>query len=291
MKRNSFLSILLLAVFVCGVHTYGIGAVMASSIFSERNYFRNTNRPMTIAGQGSDGTGSGTFSNEDGGMIKAFGNFLDANSKMKYTPWSGSNPVEFDAYEVTDATATVPASVTAKKGGSTFNNSMLSGYPAYTSQSDSAAIRTQVRTYAGRTKGGDFSFTFNNSSDDGSSAVNATLKTALQNYASKLVKVQETGAGGSVTCNATGVLPNSPYARGRVNALLSVNNTLTLQTADNASIEVFDMKGSVVRSLKFAPGSHSIPLSGLPRGVYVVRAKSASWQKTLKTHAAGVMPQ
>jgi pectate lyase len=268
-----------------GVPTYGIGAVLASSIFSERNYYRNTNRPMTIAGQGSDAS-SNTFSGENGGMIKAFGNFMDAATvgKNKYTPWSGSNAVEFDAYEVSSATATVPSTVTAKKGGSTFNNSMLSDYPAYTSQNDSAAIRTKVKTYAGRVGGGDFTFTFT-SSDDASSDVNTALKTALQNYAGKLVSVQETGAGGSVPCNGTGVLPNS-CARGRVNALFMANSALTLRTDAHASVEIFNLKGGAVRSLKFAPGNHAIPLNGLPRGIYVVKAKSASWEKTLKVRLA-----
>jgi pectate lyase len=182
-----------------GVHTYGIGSTTASSIFSERNYFRNTNRPMTISMQGSD---NGTFSSEDGGMIKAFNNFMDADSKKKYTPWSSSNNVDFDAYEVSNAADQVPATVKAKQGGATYKNDILSDYPAYTSQSDSAAIRTQVKKYAGRTSGGDFIFTFNNSADDASSSVNAALKSQLQSYASKLVKIQDTGAGGSVSCPA-----------------------------------------------------------------------------------------
>jgi pectate lyase len=183
-----------------GVSTYGMGACMNSSLFSERNYFRNTNRPMTISMQGSD---DGTFSKENGGMIKAFGNFLDTDSKKKYTPYSTSVTVEFDAYEVTSATTTVPATVKAKQGGGTFDNNMLSGYPSYTSQNDSAAIRTQVKKYAGRVAGGDFTFTFNNSTDDGSKDINTALKTQLQNYTSKLVKVQDAGTGSSVTCPVT----------------------------------------------------------------------------------------
>ena len=266
-----------------GVHTYGIGACMASSIFSERNYFRNTNRPMTISMQGSD---NGTFSNEDGGMIKAFDNFMDADSKKKYTPWSGSNNVEFDAYEVNSAATTVPATATAKKGGGIYKNDILSNYPAYTSQNDSAAIRTQVKKYAGRVGGGDFTFTFNNSSDDGSSAVNTTLKSKLQSYVSELVKIQDAGTGGTVSCPSTNVLPNS-YAHGRGNALWAVKNVITLQTIDNALVEVFNIKGNVIRSLKFAHGNHHIQLVGLPQGMYIVTVKNVAWQKTLKIHVVG----
>lgn len=266
-----------------GVCTYGIGATTASSIFSERNYFRSTNRPMTISMQGSD---DGTFSGEDGGMIKAFGNFLDADSKKKYAPWSASNNVEFDAYEVNNAADPVPAAVNAKKGGAAYKNDILSNYPAYTSQNDSAAIRTRVKTYAGRYYGGDFTFAFNNATDDASNDVNAALKSKLQNHASELVKIQDTGIGGSVSCPSTKARPNL-YAHSRGNALLTVNNAVILRTTNNASVEIFNMKGNVVRSLKFAPGNHSIPLGGLPQGLYVVKAKSASWQETLKAHAIG----
>jgi pectate lyase len=455
-----------------GVHTYGIGSTTASSIFSERNYFRNTNRPMTISMQGSD---AGTFSNEDGGMIKAFNNFIDTDSKKKYTPWSSSNNVEFDAYEVNNAADQVPATVKAKKGGATYKNDILSGYPVYTSQNDSAAIRNQVKTYAGRNWGGDFIFTFNNSIDDGSSSVNTALKSQLQSYVSKLIKIQDTGTGGSVSCPITSsssttpssssvapssssraisssssvVVPSSssaslcteaekfwnfsdlafiealPAGSNNIannytvnglsivygnntmsytensksidgydfdyrfqfggsgsttnralkfevsgksdvivygiasssdatrtlalhdgtrelqaidfpgnaiskgiysyageaatvylysknsginlygvrllscnplptkvlpnpvqgNALLATSNAISLQVVSNASVEIFDLKGNLVRSLKFDKGNHFISLDDLPQGLYFIRAKSGGWQKTLKMPA------
>jgi pectate lyase len=193
--------------YYSGVSTYGIGAVMASSIFAEKNYFSTTNRPMMISMQGTDiENGSGTFSKEDGGMIKAFNNFMDASSKTNYKPYSNSNTVEFDAYEVTSATQTVPSNVTAKQGGSTFNNSIIpSGY-SYTTENDSAAVRTKVTTYAGRYYGGDFKYTITASN----SSVDATLKSQLQSYASGLVKIQETGNGGSVSCPTTSSSSSAP---------------------------------------------------------------------------------
>ena len=61
---------------------YGVGATTGSCIFVEKNYYRNCKYPMLISKQGSDihnGVGSaadtkGTFSSEDGGIIKAFDN-------------------------------------------------------------------------------------------------------------------------------------------------------------------------------------------------------------------------
>lgn len=59
--------------FYDGVAKYGIGAAGGgSSVFSEANYFDNTKYPMLTSMQGSDiaGDGKGTFSGEDGGVIK-----------------------------------------------------------------------------------------------------------------------------------------------------------------------------------------------------------------------------
>jgi len=260
-----------------GIPTYGIGAAHRSSIFAERNYFRNATRPMTIANQGSD---NGTFGDEDGGIIKAFSNFLDNASRSKYTPYSSSVTVEFDAYEVSSATATVPSSVSAKKGGTTYNNNLIpSNYPSYTTQNDSAAVRTQVTRYAGRYWGGDFKFTFT-SSDDADHAVNAALKTALQNYKSGLEI-------GGAPPTGTKRPASAPRQNAAGSYLVAGKNTVSLYVADNANttVEIFDLKGSVVRAATFRQGGyHAVSLGNLPRGMYVVRAKNDVWQKTVKMH-------
>jgi pectate lyase len=231
-----------------GVATYGMGAVMASSIFAEKNYFRNTNRPLMISMQGTDT--DKTFSSEDGGMIKAFNNFMDNNSKSKYKPYSSSNTVEFDAYEVTSATATVPSTVTAKQGGAAYNNNLIpaTGY-SYATENDSAAVRTQVTKYAGRYWGGDFTFAFT-SSDDGTKDINAALKTKLQNYASGLV--------------SEGLCSSSSGSED-VSAMQSVAN---LQVPEGAVVKYFDLKGNAVNK----------QFSDLPSGLYIVRVGN----KTMK---------
>ena len=57
-----------------GNSKYGVGACLGSSVLVEGNYFRNCKKPMMISMQGSDT--SGTFSDEDGGMIKAYNNYM-----------------------------------------------------------------------------------------------------------------------------------------------------------------------------------------------------------------------
>ena len=62
---------------------YGVGVTSGSSAFVEGNYFRDANDPMMSAGQGTDAQGSGTFSGEEGGVIKAYNNYIGGNSYNK----------------------------------------------------------------------------------------------------------------------------------------------------------------------------------------------------------------
>jgi endoglucanase len=66
------------------------------------------------------------------------------------------------------------------------------------------------------------------------------------------------------------------------NALNSVNNGVNLQVMSNATIQIFDLKGKAVRTLKFKPGNYVVQLADLPRGLYIVKATSQSWKQTVK---------
>ncbi|MBQ8730892.1 MAG: pectate lyase, partial [Lachnospiraceae bacterium] len=83
-----------------GVAKYGIGATMGSSIFAENNYFRNTAYAMLISKQGSDlntgDDGKGTFSGENGGMIKSYGNVIVGGKDLITHK---ENATSFDYYE------------------------------------------------------------------------------------------------------------------------------------------------------------------------------------------------
>lgn len=162
---------------------YGIGACLGSSVFAESNYFRNCVKPMMISMQGSDT--SGTFSSEDGGMIKAYNNYMvGQKSYIAYT----ENHEDFDAYEVRTATETVPSSVTSLKGGNTYNNFDTSDIMyTYTADTPEKA-KEKVEKYAGRLNGGDFKWEFT-SEDDEDDGVNADLKEALENYETSLLSV------------------------------------------------------------------------------------------------------
>ncbi|MCV9386954.1 InlB B-repeat-containing protein [Reichenbachiella ulvae] len=178
-----------------GISKYGIGATTYSSIFAENNYFRNCKYPMLISEQGSDvyGSNDGTFSSDPGGMIKAYGNYIEGATRFVD---QNEFPNDFDAYVTSSRTQQIPSSVTANAGGHAYNNFDTNGtmYSSYFLESASDA-RNTVMQYAGRMNGGDFSWTFDNSVDDTSYAVNTALKSALSNYSTSLVSIQGDGDG------------------------------------------------------------------------------------------------
>ena len=172
-----------------GIAKYGSGACTGSSVYMDRNYFRNCSKPMMISLQGADtkyGTDESdapTFSGEDGGMIKSYGNKMVGT--VNYKPYSSTNTVQFDCYEVTDPATQVPENVTAKKGGAKYNNFDTNSSVMYTYNADNAddvpSIVTNRTWGAGRCQGGDFSFTFTDA-DDKSYEINTALESALAAY-------------------------------------------------------------------------------------------------------------
>ena len=101
---------------------YGIGATSGSSVFMESNYFDATKRPIMSSLQGTDAKGDGTFSGENGGLIKAYGNvFANKPENFSYIPYSENN-TSFDAYEVSVPSEQVPTSVKTLVGGTSYNN-------------------------------------------------------------------------------------------------------------------------------------------------------------------------
>ncbi len=186
-----------------GISKYGVGSTMGSSVFVEANYFRNCKYPMLISMQGSDVYDESkqandynnmpTFSKEDGGIIKAFNNYMTGQRRFVAYGASGfPNPtVDFDAYVATSRDETVPSIVKSYRGSNTYNNfdTNPSVMYAYTPDSPEAA-RDKIVQYAGRMHGGDFKWTFNNAVDDTSYDVNPALKSALTSYKTSLVAVQ-----------------------------------------------------------------------------------------------------
>ena len=174
-----------------GVAKYGVGATMGSNVFVEANYFRNVNKPMLISLQGSDiSGGKGTFSGEQGGMIKSFGNvFAEKSSNFKFVTHTQS-ATQFDAYDATSRNEQVPAEYKSISGGHVYNNFDIDPNKIYAYQ---ALPAEDVPAYitgfygAGRLQHGDLTYTFNNAKDDASYDIHSDLKKAVNEYRSSLL--------------------------------------------------------------------------------------------------------
>lgn len=186
-----------------GNSKYSIGATNGASVFAENNYFRGSKWPMAISMQGSE-AGS-VLSGENGGMIKAYGNYMEGQTKFVPYVASGDanegtaatgdgsdmrgDSVEFDAYVARSREEQVPATVTAKKGGATYSNfDTAEGFYTY-SVTPVKQVPTVVMANAGRLNGGDFSYRFDYAGADANHDVDAALKAKLEAYTSKLVAI------------------------------------------------------------------------------------------------------
>lgn len=228
---------------------YGIGATMGASIFSENNYFRNCKYPMLTSMQGSDVAGGNTptFSKEDGGTIKSYGNYMEGQNG--YITYQTDN-VEFDAYEASSREEQVPASVTSKKGGNTYNNFDTSS-KMYAYTPDAAAdVPSIVTAKAGRVQGGDFKWKFDNSVDDASYAVNQALKDALVNYKPTVIAI-----GGGFTDNTTN--PIVTTATTAVSNTTTTTKTTVSVTASSTGATTVSTTGRVT-----VPTTPDVPAAG-----------------------------
>ena len=180
-----------------GCAKYGIGTTYGSSCFVDRNYFRNCKYPMMCSMQGSDAAGAGTFSSENGGMIKAYGNYITGSKSLYVQSGYPSGVAEssaitntaaqsFDCYVVSSPSQTVPSSYKTVKGGTSYDNfdtnsSLMYSYTANSAQDVPSVVKG---TYgAGRLQHGSYQYTFSSSEDDNYAVIPA-LKSAVEGYKS-----------------------------------------------------------------------------------------------------------
>ena len=174
-----------------GNSKYGVGAAKDSEAFVEANYFRNCNYPMLSSMQGSDVLAGGIFSGENGGVIKAYNNYMEGQKSVIYANSDAgtttASATDFDAYLATSRSETVPSTYKAKQGGKTYSN--------FDTKVDLGVDTADIDAPADVPSIGDFKWTFDNSVDDTSHSLNKPLKDKLNAYKTSLVSV----GGGSVS--------------------------------------------------------------------------------------------
>ena len=177
------------------VAKYGVGATSGASVFVENNYFLKTKKPILSSLQGTDGLGSGTFSGEEGGMIKAFGNYFDRTA-VHFSYYTQANPSAkgYDAYETATRDEKVPETEKTLSGNHTYNNFDTDASKMYAYDVEEAEnVPALVKGYygAGRLSHGDFKYTFkdNVGDDNADSDYDTVLGGLLDNYKSSLMGI------------------------------------------------------------------------------------------------------
>ena len=188
---------------------YGVGACEGANVFVENNYFRSTTdmKPMMSSKQGTDlknaeggNPDKGTFSKENGGMIKAFGNKFDCPTGKLHliTQNDTTDKTNLDCYLASSRDEQISSEYKTKYGETPYSN-FDTASDMYEYEVDTPEVaKAKVEKYAGRVGGGDFTWEFDDATEDGNSSIITALKTALTNYKSDLVSVDgEVIVGGS----------------------------------------------------------------------------------------------
>ena len=254
---------------------YGAGSTLGSSVFMEANYFRNCKYPMLTSMQGTDvyagGTkrdpkNYGTFSDEDGGTIKAYNNYMEGS--YTFIPYGASKymlkgaesavgdidtKTDFDAYVVEKRDDKVPSSVKSYAGANAYNNFDTDKSIMYSYTADSPEVaRNNVVAYAGRVQGGDFKWTFDNSSDDAASEVNQKLKDALMAYK---------GSNGEVMEYSSSSVAQSSSSKG-------INNSSSSNVIQSSSSEVSSHSSSSAKSSSSGKEQGIVPVLPSKRNLF-----------------------
>lgn len=158
---------------------------------------------MLSSNQGTDALGEGTFSGENGGIIKAYGNVIVGAQKIIYAnavseTGDSANAASFDAYLAKSADEKVPSSYKTVAGATSYDNfdttkdlGVKSG--SLNNAEDVPSVVTSAKG-AGSLGGGVISWTFSDK-DDSVYAIDKELKATVTNYKNTdLVSVGGTNA-------------------------------------------------------------------------------------------------
>jgi len=81
--------------------------------------------------------------------------------------------------------------------------------------------------------------------------------------------------------SSAGTTPVAPLQAYSNNAYI-LTNGVYLQVANNAKLELFDLRGNSIKKMSFSSGVHSVQLNDLPKGLYLAKVSFGSERKILR---------
>jgi endo-1,4-beta-D-glucanase Y len=85
---------------------------------------------------------------------------------------------------------------------------------------------------------------------------------------------------GASKCGESSPIKSSQFAKAKM--MQPIKNGVSLQVANNATLEVYSLKGNLLQKRTFANGTWSVQLSDLPKGLYIVKTQSGSHREILQ---------
>ncbi len=257
-----------------GVAKYCVGATTGASVFVENNYFLNCSHPMLISMQGTDtknGTDESdapTFSKENGGIIKAFNNVYAGTRTIEMSYYDATkNPVHFDAYLAQTRDEQVPSTVTAKFGGSKYDNfdTNSSVMPDITPDDPNDIPEIVTGTHgAGRMFHGDLNFSLANFAP-ADYAISSELSNLIVSYQSSLQ-----GIFGTEWNNLPDPAPETALAMVTDNSLSFSGNCL--HNPKGKLIRIYAINGACAGSTS----RETVAVDHLPAGTYIAVTKDGA---------------
>ena len=160
--------------------------------------------------QGSDILSGETLSGENGGVVKAYGNYM-TGQKSYITQKTTTDKQDIDVYEASSRDEKVPADYTAKKGETSYNNFDTNSDIMYSYTPDKAAdVPAIVQAEAGRLGGGDFKYDFDDSKEDTDHDVNSELMSKLTSYKTAVIAIGSGFTSGDTPVLTTAVTTAAP---------------------------------------------------------------------------------
>ena len=188
-----------------GNSKYGVGVTSGSSAFVEANVFENCKYPMMSSLQGSDAKDKGVFSNEKGGMIKAYNNIISGAAGVVYanadSSYEAANAASFDAYLAAERSEQVAGSYKTLSGSTTYSNFDTDvSVDMGVTEADITAVadvKNKVKSLSGSQGGGVIPWNFTDA-DNSSYTIDEKLKESVTSYKNTTLisvggKVDKTG--------------------------------------------------------------------------------------------------
>ena len=255
----------------------------------EANVFRNCKNPVLASLQGTDALGEGTFSGENGGMIKMYNNSISGDNTADIID-AKTNLTSFDAYIAQTRDERVPDTYKTLVGETAYNNfDTEADMYSYTPDSPEDVV-ADVEKYAGRIENGDFEHEFNDEVDDADSERDPVLGAELEQYKTSLVYSYVGGGEYPATSGAEAVSYEYEFIAAEFidNALhveLKYNGDETAPTA-KLLVAAYDVNGALIDFRTFAVSGTEV---GAPTG-YIKPDAASSARLYIWKDAVGMEP-